>query len=220
MSSKPSFFDPKYSGLSPEERLRQSERDKLLWEQTEALKEANELKKKAMDDNDYVSYSEPYNQTTGGLNYYKNNVDDFIRDDEIEHKPKSRKQEIKNKYAELRYTQDVLKGRLQSELSMWLVVFHLGLVLLLTIMCNALEKISFTTSALIFGASVILSILFTQVRKSMITNKIQEIDDELADIRTELHQINAKNKKSKEASRKRKIQKAREEFVDDQVNMF
>ena len=54
----------------------------------------------------------------------------------------------------------------------------------------------------------------------MITNKIQEIDDELADLRTELHQINTKNKKSREASRKKKIQKAREEFVDDQVSML
>ena len=217
MSSKPSFFDVKYSGLDTNERFRQSERDKLLWEQTEALKEANRLKERELNDDadDYVSYSQ-----SNSLNYYKNNVDDFIRDDEMEHRPKTRKQELKDEYARLRYTQDVLKGKLQSELTIWLVIGHLGLLLFLGVECNALEKISFTTSALIFGASVILSILFTQVRKSMITNKIQEIDDELADLRTELHQINAKNKKSKEASRKRKIQKAREEFVDDQVNMF
>lgn len=211
MLTRPHMLDIKYRDLDSKAAMREADRDAILYDMMEATKNANTENY----NDDYVSYSQ-----FNSLNYYKNNVDDFIRDDEIEHKPKPRKQEIKNKYAELRYTQDVLKGRLQSELSMWLVVFHLGLALLLAIMCNALEKISFTTATLIFGASVILSILYIQVRKSMITNKIQEIDDELTDLRTELHQINAKNKKSREASRKKKIQKAREEFVDDQVSML
>lgn len=211
MLTRPSIFDPKYNNLQGDELLREVDRDKMLYDLMEAKKNENNIG---------MEYNNEYNQTTGGLNYYKNNVDDFIRDDEIEHRPKTRKQELKDEYARLRYTQDVLKGKLQSELTIWLVIGHLGLLLFLGVECNALEKISFSTSALIFGASVILSILFTQVRKSMITNKIQEIDDELADLRTELHQINAKNKKSRETSRKKKIQKAREEFVDDQVNMI
>lgn len=40
MSSKPSFIDPKYDGLDSKEVLRQVERDTMLWEQTEAQKEA------------------------------------------------------------------------------------------------------------------------------------------------------------------------------------
>lgn len=43
MLSKPSSLDPKYDGLSPEERIRQSERDKMIWEQTEQIKQQNKL---------------------------------------------------------------------------------------------------------------------------------------------------------------------------------
>lgn len=43
MSSKPSSADLKYSDLEIKERIRQVERDTLLWEQSEELKKANEL---------------------------------------------------------------------------------------------------------------------------------------------------------------------------------
>ena len=183
------------------------DRDKMLYDLTNTNRNDN------YDD----TYTTP--SIISKKNYYKANVDDFIRDDELEYKPTSRKQEIKNEYAELKYTQDILRGRLHSELSMWLIVSHLGLMLLLGMMC-ALEKLDFTTSALIFGASAIFSILYVAVRKNLIISRVHNIDNELADLRTELHQINAKNKKSREASRKKKIQKAREEFVDNQVRMI
>lgn len=207
MLARPTIWDPQYRDLSGSELLRQVDRDTMLYDLTNTNK------------NNSNNYDYEINNNFN-KNYYKNNVDDFIRDDEIEHKPKSRKQEIKTIYAELRYTQDVLRGKLHSEISMWLFIAHLGLLLLLAIECNALEKITFTTSALIFGASVILSILYTQIRKSMITNRIQKIDGELADLRNELHQINAKNRKTKEAKREKKLQKAREEFIDNQINIL
>lgn len=207
MLARPTMWDPQYRDLSGSELLRQVDRDKMLYDLTNTNRNDN------YDD----TYTTP--SIISKKNYYKANVDDFIRDDELEYKPTSRKQEIKNEYAELKYTQDILRGRLHSELSMWLIVSHLGLMLLLGMMC-ALEKLDFTTSALIFGASAIFSILYVAVRKNLIISRVHNIDSELADLRTELHQINAKNKKSREASRKRKIQKAREEFIDNQVKMI
>ena len=207
MLARPTMWDPQYRDLSGSELLRQVDRDKMLYDLTNTNRNDN------YDD----TYTTP--SIISKKNYYKANVDDFIRDDELEYKPTSRKQEIKNEYAELKYTQDILRGRLHSELSMWLIVSHLGLMLLLGMMC-ALEKLDFTTSALIFGASAIFSILYVAVRKNLIISRVHNIDNELADLRTELHQINAKNKKSREASRKKKIQKAREEFVDNQVRMI
>ena len=207
MLARPTMWDPQYRDLSGSELLRQVDRDKMLYDLTNTNRNDN------YDD----TYTTP--SIISKKNYYKANVDDFIRDDELEYKPTSRKQEIKNEYAELKYTQDILRGRLHSELSMWLIVSHLGLILLLGMMC-ALEKLDFTTSALIFGASALFSILYVTVRKNLIISKVHNIDSELADLRTELHQINAKNKKSREASRKKKIQKAREEFVDNQVRMI
>ena len=207
MLARPTMWDPQYRDLSGSELLRQVDRDRMLYDLTNTNKNDNY-------DNTYTTPS-----IISKKNYYKTNVDDFIRDDELEYKPISRKQEIKNEYAELKYTQDILRGRLHSELSMWLIVSHLGLMLLLGMMC-ALEKLDFTTSALIFGASAIFSILYVAVRKNLIISRVHNIDNELADLRTELHQINAKNKKSREASRKKKIQKAREEFVDNQVRMI
>ena len=207
MLARPTMWDPQYRDLSGSELLRQVDRDKMLYDLTNTNRNDN------YDD----TYTTP--SIISKKNYYKANVDDFIRDDELEYKPTSRKQEIKNEYAELKYTQDILRGRLHSELSMWLIVSHLGLILLLGMMC-ALEKLDFTTSALIFGASALFSILYVTVRKNLIISRVHNIDSELADLRTELHQINAKNKKSREASRKKKIQKAREEFVDNQVKMI
>lgn len=207
MLARPTMWDPQYRDLSGSELLRQVDRDKMLYDLTNTNRNDN------YDD----TYTTP--SIISKKNYYKANVDDFIRDDELEYKPTSRKQEIKNEYAELKYTQDILRGRLHSELSMWLIVSHLGLILLLGMMC-ALEKLDFTTSALIFGASALFSILYVTVRKNLIISRVHNIDNELADLRTELHQINAKNKKSREASRKKKIQKAREEFVDNQVKMI
>lgn len=207
MLARPTMWDPQYRDLSGSELLRQVDRDKMLYDLTNTNRNDN------YDD----TYTTP--SIISKKNYYKANVDDFIRDDELEYKPTSRKQEIKNEYAELKYTQDILRGRLHSELSMWLIVSHLGLMLLLGMMC-ALEKLDFTTSALIFGASALFSILYVAVRKNLIISRVQNIDSELADLRAELHQINAKNKKSKEALRKKKIQKAREEFVDNQVKMI
>ena len=207
MLARPTMWDPQYRDLSGSELLRQVDRDKMLYDLTNTNRNDN------YDD----TYTTP--SIISKKNYYKANVDDFIRDDELEYKPTSRKQEIKNEYAELKYTQDILRGRLHSELSMWLIVSHLGLILLLGMMC-ALEKLDFTTSALIFGASALFSILYVTVRKNLIISKVHNIDSELADLRTELHQINAKNKKSREALRKKKIQKAREEFVDNQVKMI
>ena len=207
MLARPTMWDPQYRDLSGSELLRQVDRDKMLYDLTNTNRNDN------YDD----TYTTP--SIISKKNYYKANVDDFIRDDELEYKPTSRKQEIKNEYAELKYTQDILRGRLHSELSMWLIVSHLGLMLLLGMMC-ALEKLDFTTSALIFGASALFSILYVTVRKNLIISRVHNIDSELADLRTELHQINAKNKKSREASKKKKIQKAREEFVDNQVKMI
>ena len=207
MLARPTMWDPQYRDLSGSELLRQVDRDKMLYDLTNTNRNDN------YDD----TYTTP--SIISKKNYYKANVDDFIRDDELEYKPTSRKQEIKNEYAELKYTQDILRGRLHSELSMWLIVSHLGLMLLLGMMC-ALEKLDFITSALIFGASALFSILYVIIRKNLIISRVQNIDSELADLRTELHQINAKNKKSREASRKKKIQKAREEFVDNQVSML
>ena len=207
MLARPTMWDPQYRDLSGSELLRQVDRDRMLYDLTNTNKNDNY-------DNTYTTPS-----IISKKNYYKTNVDDFIRDDELEYKPISRKQEIKNEYAELKYTQDILRGRLHSELSMWLIVSHLGLMLLLGMMC-ALEKLDFITSALIFGASALFSILYVIIRKNLIISRVQNIDSELADLRTELHQINAKNKKSREASRKKKIQKAREEFVDNQVSML
>lgn len=43
-----SATDPKYNGLSTNEKIRQAERDNLLFEQTEQLKRANDLKEKEM----------------------------------------------------------------------------------------------------------------------------------------------------------------------------
>ena len=207
MLARPTMWDPQYRDLSGSELLRQVDRDKMLYDLTHTNK----------NDNYNDTYTTP--NIISKKNYYKANVDDFIRDDELEYKPVSRKQEIKNEYAELKYTQDILRGRLHSELSMWLIVSHLGLMLLLGMMC-ALEKLDFITSALIFGASALFSILYVIIRKNLIISRVQNIDSELADLRTELHQINAKNKKSREASRKKKIQKARKEFVDNQVSML
>ena len=46
--SRPSMLDSKYSGLSTNELKRQYDRDVMMWEQTEALKKANDLKKKEL----------------------------------------------------------------------------------------------------------------------------------------------------------------------------
>ena len=40
---KPGFFDSKYDGLSSNERMRQYERDKMIYEQNEAINESNRL---------------------------------------------------------------------------------------------------------------------------------------------------------------------------------
>lgn len=50
------FLDPKYDGLSPNEKLRQVDRDNLLYEQTEALKSLN-----TKNDNYYVATGNPSN---------------------------------------------------------------------------------------------------------------------------------------------------------------
>lgn len=50
MSSKPSSGDLKYSGLSIEEKMRQVERDTLLWEQNEELKKSNELNRQRIQE--------------------------------------------------------------------------------------------------------------------------------------------------------------------------
>jgi len=50
MPVRPSFGDPKYNGLSSEERMRQHERDLLLWEQQEAQKESNEIARQQLEE--------------------------------------------------------------------------------------------------------------------------------------------------------------------------
>lgn len=52
---KPYVSDYKYNGLDMNARQKEYERDLMLWEQTEALKEANELQKQAIiDTNDNI----------------------------------------------------------------------------------------------------------------------------------------------------------------------
>ena len=48
MIGEPSFFDPKYDGLSPEEHIRQHDRDKMLWSQQQELARANELQQQQL----------------------------------------------------------------------------------------------------------------------------------------------------------------------------
>lgn len=209
MLTRPSFFDVKYNGLDTNERFRQSERDKMLYDMMEATEKSN---------NENYNYG-TYNETTS-RNYYKNNVDDFIRDDEIEHRPKTRKQELKDEYARLRYRKDKLIAEAKyGELGTNLTLLDM-IVAILAFALYMGEIISGGKALLLFGGSVLLSIIFTTYKKSVLQARADKLDDRLTEIREELHQINAKNKKSRETSRKKKIQKAREEFVDNQVSML
>ncbi len=50
---KPSISDYKYLGLDFKDAEREYERDLMLWEQTEALKEANEIQRQQYEENQY-----------------------------------------------------------------------------------------------------------------------------------------------------------------------
>ena len=53
---KPSLFDSKYSKLDMDTRQREYERDLMLWKQTEALQEANELREQQLNNNAEYEY--------------------------------------------------------------------------------------------------------------------------------------------------------------------
>lgn len=65
---KPNFIDYKYNNLSLEEHTREYERDLMLWEQTEALKEANETQKQQYEYLSNDEYGADYNYDSDHYN--------------------------------------------------------------------------------------------------------------------------------------------------------
>ena len=65
---KPNFIDYKYNHLSLEEHTREYERDLMLWEQTEALKEANETQRQQYEYLSDDEYGDDYNYASDHYN--------------------------------------------------------------------------------------------------------------------------------------------------------
>lgn len=74
---KPNFIDYKYNNLSLEEHTREYERDLMLWEQTEALKEANETQKQQYEYLSNDEYGADYDYNYDSDHYNVESIEDI-----------------------------------------------------------------------------------------------------------------------------------------------
>lgn len=190
MSGKPSRNNPIYEDLDVKEALRQVKRDTLLWEQAEALKEANRLKNEELHGK--PTFHDP-------LQDYKANIDDIIekdeyeeihgKEDEYEYIPDEEDllcdqiYEIENKYAEMKMQKDNLEklansGRSDIAPSLCVLVGIIVAVFTGPFHSDFLIYVILSVVGVYLVVNVIHSFL-----KSLAKNKIKWIDSELKNYR-------------------------------------
>lgn len=216
MSVKPSYLDPKYDGLSSNERERQYSRDKMIWEQTEALKEANRLKDEQLHGK--PEYHNP-------LADYQRNIDNIIEKDEYEEiygedyeeeyeeteedKLVNQECDLKDKYAKLSLQKDNLKNLAESERSE--IGMELSLLIGIIVACitGPLYDGNFMLYGFgAFGGTYIVVNLIHLWLKSLAKKKIEFIKSKQKEMRQKIkdvqHQLDELDKRAMKENKKSK----------------
>lgn len=200
MSVKPSYFDPKYDGLSSKEKERQYDRDKMIWEQTEALQEANRLKQEEL-------YGKP--EYHNPLEDYQKDIDNIIEKDEYEETYGEEYEEeyetteediicdkirdIKDRYARLSMQKDNLKSLVESggsEIGIWSALLMGIIVACATGPFHEEDFWIYGIGA--FGATYIIINLIHIWLKSLAKNKIKWVKSKQKEMRQQIKEFEAR----------------------------
>lgn len=188
MSGKPSINNPIYKDLNVEEALRQVERDTLLWEQAEALKEANRLKNEELHGK--PTFHDP-------LQDYKANIDDIIEKDEYEEIHGKEDEyipdeedllcdqiyEIENKYAEMKMQKDNLEKLANSGRSDIAPSLSVLVGIIVAVFTGPFHSEFLIYAILsVVGVYLVVNVIHSFL-KSLAKNKIKWIDSELKNYR-------------------------------------
>lgn len=190
MSGKPSRNNPIYEDLDVKEALRQVERDTLLWEQAEALKEANRLKNEELHGK--PTFHDP-------LQDYKANIDDIIeqdeyeeihgKEDEYEYIPDEEDllcdqiYEIENKYAEMKMQKDNLEKLANSGRSDIAPLLCVLVGIIVAVFTGPFHSDFLIYAILsVVGVYLVVNVIHSFL-KSLAKNKIKWIDSELKNYR-------------------------------------
>lgn len=188
MSGKPSINNPRYKDLDVKEALRQVERDTLLWEQSEALKEANRLKNEEL-------YGKPTFHDP--LQDYKANIDDIIEKDEYEEIHGKEDEyipdeedllcdqiyEIENKYAEMKMQKDNLEKLANSGRSDIAPSLSVLVGIIVAVFTGPFHSEFLIYAILsVVGVYLVVNVIHSFL-KSLAKNKIKWIDSELKNYR-------------------------------------
>lgn len=218
MLVKPSYFDPKYDGLNPHERERQYNRDKMIWEQTVALKEANRLK-----DEELHGKPEYHNPLVD----YQRNIDDIIEKDEYEEiygedyeevyeeteedKLDNQIYDLKDEYAKLSLQKDNLKGLAESEKSELGGILGLFIGIIVAVANGPLHEEWLLYGIGAFGGTYIITNLIHLWLKKLAKNKInwvkvkqKEIRQQIKELEAQLDELDKKTMKEKKKSNKKR----------------
>lgn len=200
MSVKPSYLDPKYNGLNPQEHERQYDRDKMIWEQTEALNEANRLK-----DEELHGKPEYHNP----LDDYKKDIDNIIEKDENEelygvdeYEEEYEKteediicdkiREIKDKYARLSMQKDNLKNLAESERSEIGGTLGLFIGIIVAVVNGPFHEEWLLYGIGAFGGTYIIVNLIHIWLKSLAKNKIVRVKNKQKEMRQQIKEFEAR----------------------------
>lgn len=190
MSGKPSINNPRYKDLDVKEALRQVERDTLLWEQAEALKEANRLKNEELHGK--PTFHDP-------LQDYKANIDDIIekdeyeeihgKEDEYEYIPDEEDllcdqiYEIENKYAEMKMQKDNLEKLANSGRSDIAPSLSVLVGIIVAVFTGPFHSEFLIYAILsVVGVYLVVNVIHSFL-KNLAKNKIKWIDSELKNYR-------------------------------------
>lgn len=176
---RPEFYDYKYRDLDVKQAMREADRDKMLYD----------LEQQVNKNSQTQTSSHTFN-----YNYYKNNIDTIIEDDEYEDEDYYDEDEeletLKDKYAKLSYQRDYYKKSYDNSLSMSEIIGYLWILGVLLFVAGI------TTSdvgpAIAFGslgvctALTLLDKLYRDYNKNYCTKQIAKLKLELKQLRKEI----------------------------------
>lgn len=176
---RPEFYDYKYSDLDVRQAMREADRDKVLYD----------LEQQAKKNSSVTS-----NIGKFSYDYYKNNIDTIIEDDEYEDEDYVDEdyeiELLKDKYAKLSYKRDNYKKSYNNSFGISELVGYLWILGIILFIAGI------TTSdvgpAIAFGSLAVCAIitiidkLYRDYNKSYCTKQIEKLKLELKQLRKEI----------------------------------